>query len=126
MPLETEVVPPHPLSVPPPVRAQTLSVQREQKAKEGEEPAGRPSAGSTLAATRTSAVPFKSVVTTIDESRYYSGHVDPEKRALEELNRLRANPGARQAFYEDLRHTVEHVRAGEKDENEPKPATSRP
>jgi hypothetical protein len=126
MPLETEVVPPHPSPVPPAVRAQTLSVQGEQKAKTGEEPARRPSAGSTLAAMRTTAAPLKSVVTTNNESRHDSGYVDPEKRALDELTHLRANPGSRQAFYDDLRHTVEQIRAGGKDENAKNPATPRP
>ena len=123
---ETEVVPARPSPVPPAVRAQTLSVQGEQKAKRGEElERGRP-AGSTLAAMRTTAAPLKSVVTTNNESRRDSGYVDPEKRALDELNRLRANPGARQAFYDDLRHTVEQIHAGGKDENAKKPATYRP
>lgn len=126
MPLETEVVPPHPSSAPPTVRPQKLSVQGDQKAKVEEEPVRRSSAGQTLEATRTSAAPLKPEVTTVDESRHYRVYVDPEKRAVDELTRLRANPGARQAFYEDLRHTVEKVRAGEKDENEQKPATSRP
>ena len=47
---------------------------------------------------------------------------------MDEMTRLRANPGARQAFYEDLRGTVERVRAGEKDQipDEKKSATSRP
>jgi len=126
MPLETEVVPPRPSPVPPAVRAQTLSVQGEQKAKMGEEPARRPSTGSTLAAMRTTAVPSKPVVTTNNESRHDSGYVSPERRALDELNHLRANPGARQAFYDDLRHTVEQIRAGGKDENAKKPATFRP
>jgi hypothetical protein len=43
-----------------------------------------------------------------------AGYVDPEKRARGELNCLRDNPDARQAFYADLRRTVERVRAGEK------------
>ena len=126
MPLETEVVPPHPSSVPPPAKALTLSVPGERKG--GVEPGGRPSAGSTLGATPTSAAPFESDVSTNDESHNNSVYVDPEKRALSELSSLRANPGARQAFYEDLRRTVERVRAGEKDQipDEKKPATSRP
>jgi hypothetical protein len=98
-------------------------VQGQPKAKIGEGLESRPAAGSTLAATRTTAATFKSGVTTNGESRHDSGYVDPEKRTLDELNRLRGNPGARQAFYDDLRHTVEQVRAGE---NQKKPATSRP
>jgi hypothetical protein len=39
---------------------------------------------------------------------------------------LRAHPDARQAFYDDLRHTVEQVRAGEKDGNDNKLSTRRP
>jgi hypothetical protein len=113
MPPETEVVPPHPSSVPPPVRAVTLNVQGGQKGMMGVAPGSRPSADSTLAAR--SAAPFKSAVATIDETHSYPSYVDPEKRARGELNCLRDDPGARQAFYEDLRRTVERVRAGEKD-----------
>jgi hypothetical protein len=150
MPLDTEVVPPHGSPVPPILRPQTLIAQGKEKAQVQEEPAKRPSASSTLAATRrpaarfkpafassnvavrsnsatpASAAPIKPEVTTIDESRNQSSYVDPEKRALDEMTRIRASSGARQAFYEDLRHTVEQVRAGEKVENETIPATSHP
>jgi hypothetical protein len=114
MPLETEIVPPHPSSVPPPAKARVLSIQKEQKAK-SEEKTGA-SAAPTLTATRESTTSSKPEVRTIDESRS-PDYVDPEKRALDELSQLRANPQARQAFYDNLRHTVDRVRAGEENKN---------
>ena len=85
-------------------------------------------AGPTIAAPRTSTAPLKSEVAALGESHSNSGYVDPEKRALDELNCLLTHPEARQAFYEGLRRTVEQVRVGEKDEigGEKKPATCGP
>jgi hypothetical protein len=38
----------------------------------------------------------------------------PEAQRIRvELERLRDDVGARRAFYDELRHTVEHVRAGQ-------------
>jgi hypothetical protein len=43
---------------------------------------------------------------------------DPEaQRIQDEFARLRQDTGARSAFYNDLRDTVERVRAGQRDEN---------
>ncbi|MGD0221125.1 MAG: hypothetical protein ABSF71_02210 [Terriglobia bacterium] len=117
-PPDTEVVPPHPSSVPPPIRGLTLSVEGEQKS--GEAPGVRPSAGSTLATKRTSPAPIKPVPAKNDKPD--SSYVDPEKRARDEMNCLSTNPKARQAFYDDLRRTVEQVRAGSKDVIEKNPA----
>jgi len=114
MPLETEVVPPHPSPIPPIVRDQALGIHSELKANVGDQPANRPSAGSTVAATRKAAAPLKTQVTTTEGSDANSEHVNADRRALDDLQGLRADPGARQAFYEDLRRTVEQVRAGEK------------
>ncbi len=116
---ETEVVPSHRSSVPPPLRAQTLSVQGERKGNVRGKTGDMLPAGSTLAVNRTTAAPHKSEVTTVDESAYPSAYVDPEKRAQGELNCLRSNYAARQAFYEYLRHTVERVRAGEVEKASP-------
>ena len=50
---------------------------------------------------------------------------EPEaKRA--ELNRLRDDAAARRAFYDELRGTVEEVRAGQRDEDSKNPPSPRP
>ena len=127
MPLDTEVVPPHPSLCAPDRKAPNAQRAGRTESKDGER--SREEAlcrFDSCCAAHASAAAFKPEVTTIDESRHYSDYVDPEKRARDEMTRLRTNPGARQAFYEDLRHTVEQVRTGENDGNETKPAASRP
>lgn len=117
-PPDTEVVPPHPSSVPPAIRGLTFRVAGEKKS--GGTPEGKPPADSTLTAKRTSAPPAKPVATTSVKSDL--DYVGPEKRARDEMNCLSTNPKARQAFYDDLRRTVEQVRAGNKDVAEKNPA----
>jgi len=109
---ETEVLPSRPSSVPPPLRSVTLSVQAEQKGAVGGKAENGTLVGSNLTHTRTSLLPPKPAITIIEESTY---SFDSEKRALGELNCLRTNADARQAFYADLTRTVQRVRAGEKD-----------
>ena len=124
MPPDTEILGSHPPLVPPRVRDLPLSSQGEQKG--GAEPQGKPSTAPTLAATRTPAAPLKPEVTPNSELRQDVGCVAPQKSALGEMDCLRAHPDARQAFYDDLRRTVDQVRAGERDDNEKKPFTQRP
>jgi len=50
---------------------------------------------------------------------------DPEvRRILDEFQRLHDDAGARRAFYDDLRRTVDQVRAGLRDEGFEKPSSS--
>ncbi len=52
---------------------------------------------------------------------------DPEAQRIQnELSRLRDDAGARSTFYDELRRTVEHVRAGTPDEDTKAPASSGP
>jgi soluble lytic murein transglycosylase-like protein len=52
---------------------------------------------------------------------------DPEaQRIQDELSRLRDDAGARQAFYDELRRTVEQVRSGLRDEDSKNPPSSGP
>ncbi len=124
MPPETEILGPHPPSVPPRVRDLPLSSQGEPKG--GAEPQGKPSTASTLAATRTSGAPLKQEITPNNKPHRDVGCADPQKSALSEMDCLRTHPASRQAFYDDLRRTMQQVRAGETDENAKKPVTPRP
>ena len=100
---ETEVVPPHGSSMPPPVRDVTLSTQGERRT--GGKP-GSSSTGGTLAKPPVAGT----------EPAANLDNIDPQKRALGELNCLRTNADARQSFYAELRRTVQRVRAGRNDE----------
>jgi len=51
--------------------------------------------------------------------------VEPEAKRVE-LNRLRDDAAARRAFYDELRGTVEEVRAGRRDEDSKNSQSSRP
>jgi hypothetical protein len=48
------------------------------------------------------------------------------QRVRDELSRLRNDAGARRAFYDELRRTVEQVRPGRRDENSQNPASTLP
>ena len=117
MPPDTEVVPPHGSSSPPPVRAVTQSVQDERLG------VGKAS-GPSFAGKGTSAALPKTPATGSDLSTH---SFDPETRVQNELNCLRADSDAREAYYEDLRRTVEEVRTGDKAApEEKKPVPCRP
>lgn len=117
MPPDTEVLGPHPPSAPPSVRAQILNEQRVREGgKEGKIPAGP-----ALAATRTPAATPKPKVTANNEQNGDAACGSPDKTAFTEMNCLRTHPDARQAFYDELRRTVEEVRAGEKDQGKKEP-----
>ena len=109
MPLETEVVPPHPSSAPPAIRVQAFGMQGEKVEKAGGDTAAGSHPGSTLVATRASTTLIKPENRVREQSQ--SSPVDPQRRERDDLSRLRTDPGARQAFYEDLRRTAEAVRA---------------
>jgi len=80
--------------------------------------------GPTLAGRGTAAAPPKPLATRSDDSAH---SFDPETRAQNELNCLRTNSDARDAYYEDLRRTVDEVRTGDKaSPEEKKPALCRP
>jgi hypothetical protein len=110
MPLQTEVVPPHPASIPPIIRGQAPATP------EGKRAAGLAGnlSGSALAATRTPAGRRYNEVTQGKQARPSAPYVDPDKKALEDLRQLREDTDARRAFYENLRRTVQQVRSGEK------------
>jgi hypothetical protein len=56
-----------------------------------------------------------------------SNAAEPEAQRIQvELKRLRNDAGARRAFYDELRRTVEQVRAGQRDEDSKDPAAPRP
>jgi len=124
MPLDTEIVPPHPSLVPPRVRAHLASLQEEQNAKMGTE-SGQ-AAPLTLAISRTAFVPFKPAAKTIEPSPHSPASFDPEQQAVDDLNQLRADPKARQAFYKDLIHIVEQVRIQPSNPKTNPPATPHP
>ncbi len=48
------------------------------------------------------------------------------QRVRDDLSRLRNDAGARRAFYDELRRTVEQVRSGRRDENSQNPASTLP
>jgi hypothetical protein len=113
-PPDTEVLPSHPASIPPALRGTTLSAEQERKA--GEAQGARPEAGSDLAAKRLPAVAEKTASTRT--ATPISLYVDQEKRARDEMNCLSTNALARQAFYDELRRTVDQARAGQTEMNE--------
>jgi hypothetical protein len=108
MPLETEVVPPHGVRVPPTVRAQPAAPL----------PDARTSAAKPALSAKVTLPARRPPVATTSESIHRdpppprAAPVDPNRQALEEMRRLREDPDARRAFYDHLHRTVEQVRAG--------------
>ena len=110
-PPQTEVVLP-PREVPPPAKSQMLGGQAEGKEAASEKPAGATSADSGLRPSSPSArVPAIAPNALLGDD---SNAAIPETQRIRvELERLRDDAGARRAFYDELRRTVEQVRAGQ-------------
>jgi len=134
MPLETEVVPSRPSPAPPKIRTQTPKARTDTVAPalsaanvpgSGIEPKGRADinssrtlyAGANLPMAHPVAASAQPHITIEDES--HPAHADPERQALSDLARIRANTQVRQAFYEDLRRTVEEVRIRDREKSTP-------
>ena len=109
MPLDTEVVPPRASSIPPAVK--NYPVSRQAEAKIGDKTEASPSLNPSLDTTRTSATGHKAASPASTESAGNVPCADLPKGSAAALNCLRTHPIARQAFYDDLRRTVEQVRS---------------
>ena len=125
-PPQTEVVLP-PSEAPPPAESPLLGSQVEGKKPAVTKPWAVTSAGSGFATRRTPAAAHE--LTPAPNANPYndSNPPDPEaQRIRDELSRLRDDVGARRAFYDELRRTVEQVRAGMPDEDSKTPPSSGP
>ncbi|MGB7593804.1 MAG: transglycosylase SLT domain-containing protein [Terriglobia bacterium] len=118
-PPQTEVVRP-PSEAPPPAKSPLLGAQVEGKKPTVTKPRAVTPAGSGFATRRTPAAAHE-LTPTPNASLYDdSNPPDPEaQRIRDEFSRLRDDAGARSAFYDELRRTVEQVRAGLRDEENP-------
>ncbi len=118
-PPQTEVVRP-PVEAPPPAKSPLLGAQVEGKKPAVTKPRAVTPAGSGFATRRTPAAAHE--FTPAANANLYddSNPPDPEaQRIRDELSRLRDDASARSAFYNELRRTVEQVRAGLRDEENP-------
>ena len=106
MPPDTEVLPPRPSAAPPALRAVSLSVQ-------GERSAARPAEGTHAANSRLAGKSSSPLApAAAPPTRTNSGESDRVTRVKNQLNCLRDNLDARQAYYNELLRTVEQIRAG--------------
>jgi len=115
-PPQTEVVLP-PRDVPPPAKSQILGVQAEEKKPVGEKPAGATSVDSgslTRPSSPSASVPVSAPSAVLGDDS--NAAIAETQHIRVELERLRDDAGARHAFYDELRRTVEKVRAGQRDE----------
>src|SRR5208337_2887308 len=125
-PPQTELVLP-PSKAPPPAKSPLLGAQVEGKKPTVTKPRAVTPAGSGFATRRTPAAAH--ALTSVPNANPYddSNPADPEaQRIQDELSRLRDDAGARSAFYDELRRTVEQVRAGQRDEDSKNPPSSGP
>ena len=110
-PLETEFVPPAPPPAPP-VTSPILDSYAERKESAAANPQAAPPARSVRATKGTPAAAVEQASTANADQPDYSNSPDPEaQRIQDELQRLHNDSEARQAFYDDLRRTVQQVRA---------------
>ena len=124
-PPQTEVVLP-PSQAPPPAKSPLLGAQAEGRKPTVTKPWVRTPAGSGFATSRTPAAAHE-LTPTQNANSYDSNPSDPEaQRIQDELSRLRDDAGARHAFYDELRRTVEQVRAGLRDEDSKNPPSPHP
>ena len=124
-PPETEVVPP-PRPTPPPAKSLHAQSNTEAEEKVGTKNEAITSAGSPAGPRLGSAWPGQapSLQKTAGSDL---GSLDPEaQRIQDELYRLRNDAGARRAFYDELRRTVDQVRTGARDEDSKNPASAPP
>jgi hypothetical protein len=125
-PPQTEVVLP-PREAPPPAKSLLLTGQAEGKKSAVSKPSVVTPAGSGFLTRQPSAAAPVPAPTSNTVLRDDSNAPDPEaQRIRDELNRLRNDAGARRAFYEELRRTVEQVRAGRLAEDSKNPASPHP
>ena len=125
-PPQTEVVPPPP-EAPPPAKSPLLPGQAEGKKPAVTKPSDIAPAASGLLPRHPSASANETASTANAVLRDDSNASNPESQRIRvELYRLRDNAGARRAFYEELRRTVEQVRAGQQNEGSQKPDSPLP
>jgi len=125
-PPQTEVVSPPP-DVPPPAKSSPVGGQAEGKKPAVTKPSDVTPAASGLLPRHPSASANEPASTPNAVPRDDPNAPDPEvQRIRVELNRLRDDAGARRAFYDELRRTVERVRAGLPDEGSKNSAAPRP
>ena len=123
---QTEVLLP-PSQTPPPAKSPLLGSQVEGKKRTVTEPWAVTPAGSGFAAGRTPAAAHALAPAANANPHDNSNPPDPEaQRIQDELSRLRDDAGARQAFYDELRRTVEQVRTGQRDEDSKNPPSAPP
>jgi len=110
-PLETEFVPPSPPPAPP-VTSPILDSYARRKMSAAANPQAAPSARAVRATNGTPAAAVAQASTANADQPGYSDSPAPEaQRIQDELKRLHDDREARQAFYDDLRRTVQEVRA---------------
>jgi hypothetical protein len=125
-PPQTEVVRP-PSQAPPPAKSPLLGAQVDGKNPAVTKPRAVTPAGSGFATRRTPAAAHELTPTPNANPYNDANPPDPEaQRIRDELSRLRDDAGARGAFYDELRRTVEQVRAGLRDEDSKNPPSSGP
>ena len=116
-PPQTEVVLPPP-EAPPPAKSPLMGGQAEGKKPDVAKPLDVTPAGSGFLTRHPSASAHELASTPNAVLRDDSNAPTPEaQRIRDELNRLHDDAGARRAFYDELRHAVEQVRAGQRDED---------
>jgi len=125
-PPQTEVVLP-PSEAPPAPKSPLLGSQVEGKKPAVTKPWAVTPAGAGFATRRTPASAHELTPTPNANPYDDSNPPDPEaQRIQDDLSRLRDDAGARRAFYDELRRTVEQVRTGLRDEDSKTPPSSRP
>jgi len=125
-PPQTEVVLPPPAN-PPPAKSTLLGSQAERKKPTVAKPGAVTPAGSGSLTRRPSAAAHEPAPTPNAILHGDSNGADPEGQRIQvELNHLRDDTGARRAFYDELRRTVEQVRVGSRDEDSKNPLTAHP
>jgi len=125
-PPQTEFVAPPP-EAPPPAKSLLLRGQAEPEKPVGTKPLDVTPAASGLHPRRSSASANEPACASNAVLRDDPNAPDPEARRIRvELNRLRDDAGARRSFYDELRRTVEQVRAGQLHEGSQDLASPRP
>ena len=125
-PPEPEAVPPPP-AVRPPAKSLILGSQKERNKLASATPVASPPVGSVPSKTSTTGSNDGLARAVNAKPHDYTGSPDPEAlRVRDELKRLRDDSEARRNFYDDLRRTVERVRAGMRDEGSLERGTASP
>ena len=125
-PPQTEVVPPPP-DAPPRAKPPRLKGQAEERKPADTKLPDETPAASDLLSKHSSASAAQEVSRADAALHNNPDAPGPEAQRIRvELNRLRNDAGARCAFYDELRRTVERVRAGQQDEGSQNLASPRP